>query len=68
MLTLGCIFLNQITELSSEVADERNTGESASQMLETETSDRLRLEKDMKELQVRRPHTQTQTDPLFFLE
>ncbi|KAG7252243.1 hypothetical protein CRUP_020270, partial [Coryphaenoides rupestris] len=42
---------SRITELSSEVADERNTGESASQLLETETSERLRLEKDMKELQ-----------------
>lgn len=46
----------QITELSSELADERNTGESASQLLESETSERLRLEKDMKDLQV---HTHT---------
>jgi hypothetical protein len=45
------VFL-QITELSAELADERNTGESASQLLETETSERLRLEKDMKDLQV----------------
>lgn len=45
----------QITELSSELADERNTGESASQLLESESSERLRLEKDMKDLQV--PHT-----------
>lgn len=43
----------QITELSAELADERNTGESASQLLETETSERLRLEKDMKDLQVK---------------
>ncbi|XP_027136625.1 unconventional myosin-XVIIIa isoform X6 [Larimichthys crocea] len=42
---------SRITELSSELADERNTGESASQLLETETSERLRLEKDMKDLQ-----------------
>uniref|UniRef100_A0AAY4DSB0 Myosin tail domain-containing protein n=1 Tax=Denticeps clupeoides TaxID=299321 RepID=A0AAY4DSB0_9TELE len=42
---------SRITELSSELADERNTGESASQLLESETSERLRLEKDMKELQ-----------------
>jgi len=46
-----CLF-HQITELSSELADERNTGESASQLLEAETSDRLRLEKDLKDLQV----------------
>ncbi|XP_026154629.1 unconventional myosin-XVIIIa isoform X5 [Mastacembelus armatus] len=42
---------SRITELSSELADERNTGESASQLLETETSERLHLEKDMKDLQ-----------------
>ncbi|KAG9340573.1 hypothetical protein JZ751_021395 [Albula glossodonta] len=44
---------SRITDLSSELADERNTGESASQLLESETSERLRLEKDMKDLQVR---------------
>ncbi|XP_062393325.1 unconventional myosin-XVIIIa [Sardina pilchardus] len=42
---------SRITELSAELADERNTGESASQMLETETAERLRLEKDMKDMQ-----------------
>uniref|UniRef100_A0A4W5L0K2 Myosin XVIIIAa n=1 Tax=Hucho hucho TaxID=62062 RepID=A0A4W5L0K2_9TELE len=42
---------SRISELSAELADERNTGESASQLLETETSERLRLEKDMKDLQ-----------------
>nr|XP_057935132.1 unconventional myosin-XVIIIa isoform X2 [Doryrhamphus excisus] len=44
---------SRITELSSELTDERNTWESASQMLETETSERLHLEKDMKDLQTR---------------
>ncbi|XP_044058240.1 unconventional myosin-XVIIIa isoform X3 [Siniperca chuatsi] len=44
---------SRITELSSELADERNTGESASQLLETETSERLRLEKDVKDLQAK---------------
>ncbi|XP_063058950.1 unconventional myosin-XVIIIa-like [Engraulis encrasicolus] len=44
---------SRITELSAELADERNTGESASQLLETETADRLRLEKDMKDLQAK---------------
>ncbi|KAJ8280867.1 hypothetical protein GJAV_G00060170 [Gymnothorax javanicus] len=43
----------RIGDLSAELADERNTGESASQLLESETSERLRLEKDMKELQVK---------------
>uniref|UniRef100_A0AAQ4S497 Myosin motor domain-containing protein n=1 Tax=Gasterosteus aculeatus aculeatus TaxID=481459 RepID=A0AAQ4S497_GASAC len=44
---------SRISELSSELADERNTGESASQLLESETSERLRLEKDMKDLQAK---------------
>ncbi|XP_077466716.1 myosin-XVIIIa isoform X2 [Stigmatopora argus] len=42
---------NRIAELSSELTDERNTGESASQLLESETSERLCLEKNMKDLQ-----------------
>ncbi|XP_075052949.1 unconventional myosin-XVIIIa isoform X6 [Mixophyes fleayi] len=44
---------SRITELNSELTDERNTGESASQLLETETGDRLRAEKDMKDLQAK---------------
>ncbi|TSM28205.1 Unconventional myosin-XVIIIa [Bagarius yarrelli] len=44
---------SKVTELSTELSDERNTGESASQLLETETAERLRLEKDMKELQTK---------------
>ncbi|KAM3936310.1 unconventional myosin-XVIIIa isoform 3-T3 [Leptodactylus fuscus] len=43
----------RITELNSELTDERNTGESASQLLETETAERLRVEKDMKDLQAK---------------
>ncbi|XP_038141925.1 unconventional myosin-XVIIIa isoform X2 [Cyprinodon tularosa] len=44
---------SRVTELSTELTDERNTGESASQLLEAETSERLRLEKDMKDLQTK---------------
>ncbi|XP_069767151.1 unconventional myosin-XVIIIa isoform X7 [Narcine bancroftii] len=44
---------SRLGELSSELTDERNTGESTSQLLESETADRLRLEKDMKELQAK---------------
>lgn len=43
----------QISELTSELTDERNTGESASQLLDAEAAERLRAEKEMKELQVR---------------
>uniref|UniRef100_A0A8C5H6E4 Unconventional myosin-XVIIIa-like n=1 Tax=Gouania willdenowi TaxID=441366 RepID=A0A8C5H6E4_GOUWI len=42
---------SKIADLMVELADERSTSESASQLLETETSERLRLEKDIKELQ-----------------
>ncbi|XP_072286625.1 unconventional myosin-XVIIIa isoform X5 [Pyxicephalus adspersus] len=44
---------SRLTELNSELTDERNTGESASQLLETETAERLRVEKDMKDLQAK---------------
>lgn len=44
---------SKITELTSELTDERNTGESASQLLDAETAERLRAEKDMKELQAK---------------
>ncbi|XP_062869694.1 unconventional myosin-XVIIIa-like isoform X1 [Trichomycterus rosablanca] len=44
---------SRITEISTELADERNTSESASQLLETETAERLRVEKDMKDLQTK---------------
>lgn len=41
----------RISELTSELTDERNTGESASQLLDAETAERLRAEKEMKEIQ-----------------
>ncbi|EFB26114.1 hypothetical protein PANDA_000094, partial [Ailuropoda melanoleuca] len=41
----------RISELTSELTDERNTGESTSQLLDTETAERLRAEKEMEELQ-----------------
>ncbi|KAJ7309093.1 hypothetical protein JRQ81_008411 [Phrynocephalus forsythii] len=44
---------SKITELSSELTDERNTGESASQLLDAETAERLRTEKEMKDLQAK---------------
>ncbi|XP_038670218.1 unconventional myosin-XVIIIa isoform X7 [Scyliorhinus canicula] len=44
---------SRVGDLTSELTDERNTGESASQLLEAETADRLRLEKEMKELQAK---------------
>uniref|UniRef100_A0ABM5ENP5 Unconventional myosin-XVIIIa isoform X3 n=1 Tax=Pogona vitticeps TaxID=103695 RepID=A0ABM5ENP5_9SAUR len=44
---------SKITELTSELTDERNTGESASQLLDAETAERLRAEKEMKDLQAK---------------
>ncbi|XP_072302594.1 unconventional myosin-XVIIIa-like isoform X2 [Eucyclogobius newberryi] len=44
---------SRISDLVAELADERSTSESASQMLEAETSERLRLEKDLKDLQAK---------------
>ncbi|XP_040906951.1 unconventional myosin-XVIIIa isoform X2 [Toxotes jaculatrix] len=44
---------SRIADLLAELADERSTSESASQLLETETAERLHLEKDMKDLQAK---------------
>ncbi|XP_067350326.1 unconventional myosin-XVIIIa-like isoform X9 [Channa argus] len=44
---------SRIADLLAELADERSTSESASQLLETETGERLRLEKDMQDLQTK---------------
>uniref|UniRef100_A0A7N8XXH4 Myosin XVIIIAa n=1 Tax=Mastacembelus armatus TaxID=205130 RepID=A0A7N8XXH4_9TELE len=42
---------SRIADLLAELADERSTSETASQLLETETSERLRLDRDLKDLQ-----------------
>lgn len=42
----------QVTELSASLADERETASHASEMLEGETMERMRLERQMQELQV----------------
>nr|XP_009303854.2 unconventional myosin-XVIIIa isoform X3 [Danio rerio] len=55
---------SRITELTAELSDERNTAESTSQLLETETSERLRLEKDMKDLQVKFDALKKQTESM----
>ncbi|XP_072099405.1 unconventional myosin-XVIIIa isoform X10 [Mobula birostris] len=55
---------SRLGELTSELTDERNTGESTSQLLETETADRLRLEKEMKELQAKCDGMKKQMDAM----
>jgi len=42
----------QVTELSAALADERETASHASEMLEGESMERMRLERQMQELQV----------------
>ncbi|XP_065116670.1 unconventional myosin-XVIIIa isoform X7 [Paramisgurnus dabryanus] len=55
---------SKITELTAELSDERNSAESTSQLLETETSERLRLEKDMKDMQVKFDTVKKQMDSM----
>uniref|UniRef100_F6XTD1 Myosin XVIIIA n=1 Tax=Monodelphis domestica TaxID=13616 RepID=F6XTD1_MONDO len=54
----------RISELTSELADERNTGESASQLLDAEAAERLRAEKEMKELQIQYDALKKQTEAM----
>ncbi|KAM9780789.1 unconventional myosin-XVIIIa-like isoform 3-T5 [Syngnathus typhle] len=53
---------SRIADLLAELADERSTSESASQLLENETTERLRLEKDMKDLQAKFETMKKQTE------
>ncbi|XP_076842775.1 unconventional myosin-XVIIIa isoform X2 [Brachyhypopomus gauderio] len=55
---------SRVSELSTELTDERNAGESASQLLEAETSERLRLEKDTKEMQAKYEAMKKQMDSM----
>ena len=47
-------------ELVAEFQDEHSTSNQASELLDQEMSERLRLEKELKELQVRRHFQNTQ--------
>ncbi|KAK9412633.1 unconventional myosin-XVIIIa [Crotalus adamanteus] len=55
---------SKVAELTSELTDERNTGESASQLLDAETAERLRGEKDMKDLQAKYDALKKQMDSM----
>ncbi|KAM6464667.1 unconventional myosin-XVIIIa isoform 4-T6 [Liasis olivaceus] len=55
---------SKVSELTSELTDERNTGESASQLLDAETAERLRAEKEMKDLQAKYDALKKQMDSM----
>ncbi|XP_026549368.1 unconventional myosin-XVIIIa-like, partial [Notechis scutatus] len=55
---------SKVAELTSELTDERNTGESASQLLDAETAERLRAEKEMKDLQAKYDALKKQMDSM----
>ena len=42
-----------MAEMSADLAEEHTTANNASEMLEGETSERLRLEKELKDMKVR---------------
>ncbi|XP_075760678.1 unconventional myosin-XVIIIa isoform X22 [Pelodiscus sinensis] len=55
---------SRVAELTAELTDERHTGESASQLLDAETAERLRAEKEMKELQAKYEALQKQMESM----
>nr|XP_042713948.1 unconventional myosin-XVIIIa isoform X26 [Chrysemys picta bellii] len=55
---------NRVAELTAELTDERHTGESASQLLDAETAERLRAEKEMKDLQAKYESLKKQMDSM----
>lgn len=44
---------SQLAEVTADLSEEHTTSTHATEMLESETAERLRLEKELKELQVR---------------
>ena len=48
----------QLQELTADLSEEHTTSTHATEVLETETAERMRLEKELKELQVRHLTTQ----------
>ncbi|XP_053864529.1 unconventional myosin-XVIIIa isoform X8 [Malaclemys terrapin pileata] len=55
---------SRVAELTAELTDERHTGESASQLLDAETAERLRAEKEMKDLQAKYESLKKQMDSM----
>ncbi|CAL1265374.1 unnamed protein product [Larinioides sclopetarius] len=55
---------SQVSELWSELSEEQSTATHASEMLEAETSERMRLEKEVHELQNRFSHAQHRSDKM----
>ncbi|XP_074976906.1 unconventional myosin-XVIIIa isoform X6 [Caretta caretta] len=55
---------SRVAELTAELTDERHTGESASQLLDAETAERLRAEKEMKDLQAKYEVLKKQMDSM----
>ncbi|XP_029768416.1 unconventional myosin-XVIIIa isoform X15 [Terrapene carolina triunguis] len=55
---------SRVAELTAELTDERHTGESASQLLDAETAERLRAEKEMKDLQAKYELLKKQMDSM----
>ncbi|GBM10387.1 Unconventional myosin-XVIIIa [Araneus ventricosus] len=55
---------SQVSELWSELSEEQSTATHASEMLEAETTERMRLEKEVHELQNRFSHAQQRSDKM----
>ncbi|GIZ03550.1 unconventional myosin-XVIIIa [Caerostris extrusa] len=55
---------SQVSELWSELSEEQSSATHASEMLESETAERMRLEKEVHELQNRFSHVQQRSDKM----
>jgi len=49
-----CCYTVQLSEMTADLAEEHSTSTLATERLEAETADRLRLEKELQDVQVRR--------------
>jgi len=52
LLFIAGVCIMQLTELAADYQDEHTTSTQTAEMLEAETTERIRLDKEVKELQV----------------
>lgn len=50
------LIILQLAEVTADLAEEHDTATHATEMLEAETADRMRLDKELKDVQVSRYH------------
>lgn len=57
-----------MSELTTDLSEEHDTATNVTEMLEAETAERLRLEKELKDLKVKRRQTRKHPFPFYLMD